>query len=129
MFKSSFLIFFLVVFVTHSCDKKENDEFGLNVIDIEKAFLNRERVNLSSLGSLKVDYIRLETSDMSLLGAYPKLYLDSSYIYAVAFRQVKVFDRATGKFLKELGSYGQGPDQYTATLKNTVKSKYGGGVC
>lgn len=63
-----------------------------------------------------IEYIKLETSENSLVQGNPMIYTSAEYIYTVAFRQILQFDRKDGHFIKEIGHYGFDPEGYIATL-------------
>jgi hypothetical protein len=62
----------------------------------------------------KVEYIPLETPKEALLKLQlTTYYLTDKYIIAVAsLRAAYLFDRKTGRFIREISSRGQGPDEY-----------------
>ena len=79
------------------------------IIDFSK--IKEMRLPLSLLGK-KVEYIPLETKSECLLKG-PIVYATDKYIIATdAFRGVYLFDRKTGKFIREISRRGQGPNEY-----------------
>jgi hypothetical protein len=66
-----------------------------------------------------ITYVGLESNKEHLIGGNARLYLAGDYIIAIAFRQIYVFDKTDGTFVKEIMSYGNGPDQYRNTIPMT----------
>lgn len=83
-------------------------------IDLETAEREKGVVALSEFAK-SVTYIPLETNEASLIGRNSYVYLTEEHILTTAFRQIYLFDRSTGHFIREVGKYGQGPDEYRNT--------------
>jgi len=60
-------------------------------------------------------YIPLESSPASFIDANPKINLTSEYIIVINFKKCLLFDRFSGKFLREIGHYGRDPGGYLGT--------------
>lgn len=84
------------------------------LIEVEKAREIREVVFLSDFAS-KIEYIQPEASEQSLIGRNAHFYITADHLISTAFRQILLFDRESGSFIKEVSQYGQGPDQYRNT--------------
>ena len=67
-----------------------------------------------------IKYIPLETHQDGLLNIMSATYyLTDKYIIAMNFLGgAYLFDRETGKFIREVSSFGQGPDEYAGPLYN-----------
>ena len=116
--KSLIALLFSAIFFITACGKNESENSSsiqsLKTIDMVEAYDNREEVPLSSFAK-SIEYIPLETSDNSLLGGYPSFYLSNDTIITVAFRQLYLFNREKGQFMKEIRNYGEGPEDYSST--------------
>jgi hypothetical protein len=95
----------------HSKKKaNENEEKVSMEIDIDVN--NVTAFNIEEVGSL-VKYIPLETKDEALIGTIDKLYLNDNVI--IVFdrknKNIFLFDQK-GTFIRQIGTYGQGPREY-----------------
>ena len=103
-----FLIFciFLV-----SCGGEDSTEFG--IVKLEELMNNPGEVKLSEIVDT-IEYIRLETSEESLIGQrYTSIRCTPSYIFISAENSpLKVFKR-DGSFLHTIGEIGRGPGEYS----------------
>ena len=91
---------------TYSCNKTV---FNSNTIDIEQAFNKAQEMALSDFIE-HFEYIVLESVkpiDRNLM-----VYSSDQYLICISFRQIFVFDRFTGKFIREIGMFGNGPGEY-----------------
>lgn len=80
-------------------------------IDIKKNFKNIETVNLSKIGK-ELSYLPLETSPQCLIQNIDKILFSKSFIFVNDTRnRLLQFDR-NGKFLRQIGSMGRGPEEY-----------------
>ena len=87
------------------------------IIDLETAFQNPQELSLTELGE-KMTYVPLETTDESLvkLGSSSKMIVTDQYIFVgETGAPLLAFDRGTGKFLRKIGSVGQGPGEYSGS--------------
>ena len=105
--------------------KNENNEGLAYIINLTKAIY--KPINYSDVFE-RVDYVKLETKKECLIDNY-YLYLYLTDIYIIAFyfptQSAYLFDRETGKFIKQIGSKGQGPNEYslfTKTIFDEVSS-------
>ena len=109
------LLFFNFLSCTQERDKEENPDPDIFRIDLTAEVISKaEPPKFSSIFS-EIDYVRLETKEDCLVKGNAKVYISSEYIYTVAFRQILQFDRHTGKFIKEIGHFGDDPEGYLAT--------------
>lgn len=95
------------------------------VIDIETAFQNPQELSLTDLGE-KMTYIPLETLDESLvkLGSQSQMTVTAEYIFVGEnSAPLLAFDRGTGKFLRKIGSVGQGPGEYSGSRDMEVDAE------
>ena len=78
-------------------------------IDFER---KQGAVSLSDLFD-KIEYVPLETTSECLLKPQAAYYVTDKYIVAMnIFWQTYLFDRETGKFIRQLDREGGGPDEY-----------------
>lgn len=115
-----FLVFVLII----SCQKKntQNSGDGLNVtgtttISLIRSFENKKLINASSFAS-KIEYVVLETNAETFYQQNtPSVFVpNSDQILVKSFRRISLFDRLTGKFIKDIGHFGIDPDSYQLTL-------------
>ncbi|TKG94932.1 6-bladed beta-propeller [Puteibacter caeruleilacunae] len=107
----SLLLFCLAI----SCkEKQQTDQKPLGVIHVAKAFEEKTTIPLSSVAE-DVEYIQLETKKECVTGGYLRVFVDDDYIVAISFRKNYLFNRNTGKFIREIGHYGKDPGGYMAT--------------
>ena len=65
----------------------------------------------------EIKFVPLETHKDGLLSMRSTFYLTDKYIIAVKFLTgAYLFDRKTGAFIREISSFGQGPDEYKAYI-------------
>ena len=80
-------------------------------IDIVPAFENQTELKVSHLGK-NIRYVPLETNESSLIGQSWSIRLLEDKILVSSKDGNLLFDRQTGKFLREVSSVGQGPQEY-----------------
>lgn len=106
----------LIYLILVACETKvTNQSSGTAVINMEQAFNKKEQFNLSRIARM-VDYIPLESKEECLIDAALRVFLSKDYIITIAARQMVLFDRHTGKFVREIGHFGKDPSGYGYTL-------------
>ena len=80
-------------------------------INIEYGLQNLVTLKTSDFGRT-IRYIPLETTDESLVGGSPVIKVLKDYIVVESQRKCLLFDKKDGRFIAEIGSIGQGPDEY-----------------
>lgn len=112
-FKITLLV--LLSYLVTSCyqQKKENLECP-EIIDITNAFERRVPVNINDISG-DCDYIVLETTDECLIGSNYTIFSDDQYLVAIDRKQILLFDRENGRFIRKIGNSGNGPDEYSRT--------------
>jgi hypothetical protein len=81
-------------------------------LKLEDAYKKQEPINSNEFIS-SVKYIPLETSPNCLIGASPKINATEKYfIISDNQNHCYLFDRFTGKFIREIGHYGKDPGGY-----------------
>lgn len=116
-FTSITLILFLL-----SCTGKQNEVNEPPSIAVVSAFKNMKDTYLSMLVD-SVVYVRLETSEKSLINIQPMIELTEDFLIVRNWVRgeaplLLVFDRKTGKFLREIGRRGRGPNEYSFVPKS-----------
>ncbi len=93
--------------------KKEKKE-GPVIVDITYAFEKRVPVNINDISG-DCDYIALETTNECLIGSNYTIYSDDQYLVAIDRKQILLFDRESGSFIRKIGNSGNGPGEYSRT--------------
>lgn len=109
------VIGFFTIFLTYtSCNsgsEKKADDSSLPTIDLMEAYDNRAEVPLSAFAE-SIEYVQLETIEESLVAKVPVFQVSDKHIIVSAKNQVLVFDKKSGEFIREIGTYGEGPEEY-----------------
>ena len=81
----------------------------LPFLKLQDAYKKQEPINSNEFIT-SVKYIPLETTPNCLIGANPKIYLTEKYFITTDNQNhCFLFDRFTGKFIREIGHYGRDP--------------------
>jgi hypothetical protein len=89
-----------------------------NVIKLDEAFAHKEQVNLSRFVD-NVHFVPLETSSKTIISQTALVDVSEEYIIvknnlgSMNF-QILLFERSSGKFLREISKNGRGPGEYHA---------------
>jgi len=107
----AFLIFglFFLLSCESQVNKSNNQIEEVNIID---SYGQNVEVNLSEIIDNKIEYVQLETTKNNLLGSSIKICSNDSQIITFSYRQIFLFNRKTGEFLREIGHYGKDPGGY-----------------
>jgi len=81
-------------------------------IDIERGLQNLTRLKASDFGKT-IRFIPLETPDEGLVGRNPVIKVLRNYIIIETQRNCLLFDKKGGRFIAEIGQFGQGPQDFT----------------
>ena len=126
MKKTSIIISLYSTLLLSACGEGGTARKGeIATIDVETAFQNPQELLLSDLGE-KLTYIPLETLDESLvkLGSSSHMVVTDQYIFVGEMgAPLLCFDRSTGKFLRNIGSVGQGPGEYSGSIDMEVDAE------
>lgn len=113
-YKSKLLVLFIFVSFSlpllFSCNGDSSGKTG-DVINVEKAV---RKFTMGNLGDYfgSIDYIRLETTDSSLLGNITGLCCERGLIFISDDNNVcRIFDRE-GKYIRSINRIGRGPEEY-----------------
>lgn len=107
------LLLIAILFI--QCGQK-SEESPFQVLDISSAFSKKEEVKLSKFVD-EATFVPIETRPDILIGQNARYEVTDSFIIVknVGFNQtaqILLFDRSTGKFLREIGKAGRGPGEY-----------------
>lgn len=101
------------------CSSTKDPKDELVSIDLKKVLQNEREVPISQFVD-SLEYIPLELTPESGINFISKLYLTDEYILVRnTSRQSELlflFERRSGKFIRQLGRVGNGPDEYFKTL-------------
>ena len=118
-----FLFAGLIIIVLSSYSaQKRNPLFKMYEIDLTKLPVNENRIAVSRFSS-EINYIILEARKESLIGGGVQFFVFDSLIISCAHRQILVFNRHDGKFLRSVGEYSQGPQGFSNSLNAFIKNK------
>ena len=106
-----------LILLLFSCTAQENNYLNKAVIPVAKAIGRGKVLNLSDYAQ-SISYIPLETNDSVLIGRIGSVLMQNN-VYLIKTSQpgqsaqCLLFDK-TGKFVRQIGTYGQGPKEYTS---------------
>ena len=109
------LTFYLLLLSFTTSFGQNLNKSSLIVFDLEKAFSRQSEVPLSKFLN-SINYVTLETNPHSIIGRFAQFEITDEYIIVrdnSIPKQILLFDRKTGKFIKSIGKYGRGPDEYS----------------
>ncbi len=108
----------LIVFLIYSCSsgdtKKEAGIYDVNILD---AFNTNEDVSTSEFIDGTIEYIPLESKKEFFLDNAAQIFVTDLYIITLAKNQIYLFNRKTGKFIREIGHYGNDPGGYKRVVQ------------
>ena len=98
-----------------NCTTKENDFF---TIDIDSA--KEQQLSLSEIAE-KVEAIELEMTENSLVNIrnFERIIYTGEHIFVCEHEAIMLFDK-TGKFIRQIGSKGQGPGEFSGITRVAV---------
>ena len=102
-----------------SSKKIDAEDNSIKEIAVLKNISNIKDVNLSSIAT-DIEYCVLETNDNCLVTNRMQFYCSEDYIVCMgSYRPLEVcyvFERKTGKFVRQISSKGQGPGEYNEVI-------------
>ena len=101
-----FFISLLILSLLYSCKEQDNQE---NIIVFDEALIQNQKM---SEYFESIEYIQLETGPDCFVGASPNVYVLNDYIL-VTSQNCLLFERKTGKFIRQVGRKGNGPNEYS----------------
>lgn len=102
----------LFLLLLGSCAPK-NTTNDSNAIDIAGSFEHLTELKISQLGK-HIRYVPLETTDSSLVGNSYTIKLSKDYIFVSTNERCLLFDKQTGKYLRNIGHKGEDPQGYSS---------------
>jgi hypothetical protein len=114
------LIAFLIIFLISCSTKEKRRNNVIYEVKISEVFQENQDVKLSEITDGEIEYIQLDSEKEHLLAQNPQFYLSGNEIFAFAKQQIFVFDRLTGKYLREIGHYGNDPGGYNKVPESFV---------
>jgi hypothetical protein len=108
------IVSFLILFCINSSCYQHNttDKGSIEPVYIKNAFENRKPINIDDI-SEDNRYIILESTKESLIDDYSTFYSDDQYLVSICRKQILLFDRDSGKFIRKIGNSGRGPNEYS----------------
>ena len=108
------IIFNILLFMSLSAQTHNNSQ--VKVLNVAESFSNKAEISLSLFVD-KISYIPLETKPEIVLSQAARFEVTDDFIYVKNFgpsqtTQILLFDRITGKFIREIGKPGRGPGEY-----------------
>lgn len=104
-----FNAYLLLLIPLTSCDREQEQKIrSINLVDISYT----STLNASDILS-DLEYIKLETSDSCLIDKGNLFFADKQYIFAIARRQILLFSRKDGHFIRSIAKVGQAPNEYS----------------
>lgn len=95
-----------------ACNNQQSEKEGLTEIDLGKAMESLSEISVSQLGE-RIRYIPLQTTDSSVVGKESVVRLMNNRLIVASHRQpLRMFDKETGRFIRNIGRIGQGPNEY-----------------
>lgn len=113
--KNLFWISFVVILGCGSLTYGQNHNVAAHYqIDIKNNINNVKAIKLSSIGK-ELSYIPLETTPKCLIQQIYRIEFSESYIFVKDVNRLLQFDK-NGKFLRQIGSEGRGPEEYASNF-------------
>ena len=101
-----------------ACSPSVQNEKAEGQIDVLPAFENLTELKVSHLGK-NIRYVPLETTDSSVYFGNKGVLLEDKILVSMDARSERhcfLFDRQSGKFIREIAQFGEGPKNYTSSL-------------
>jgi len=105
----------LFLYFTSCKSKSETNESAIEFVNVANAILQNSTINISQIAE-SIEYVQLETTPNSLVDKGLRTYINNEYIITVSFLKILLFDRYSGKFIREIGGCNKGPLGYQYTL-------------
>ena len=97
-----------------ACSPVTQKEKADGQIDVLPAFENLTELKVSHLGK-NIRYVPLETTDSSVYFGNKGVLLEDKILVSMDARSERhcfLFDRQSGKFIREIAQFGEGPKDY-----------------
>lgn len=114
--KSFMIIVFTILFIQSPCVQSGNKS-KMVVLNLAESFSKQQEVFLSRFVN-KISYVPLETNRELLISGHARFEVTDEFIIVKNDEvggkyQILLFDRNTGKFIREIGKQGRGPGEYS----------------
>lgn len=105
-----------------SCNNSDhgNSDLPYNV-NLERDIDNISSMPLSYLGS-KLEYIPLETDSTCIIKSISNVFVSDSFLFVSDYYRLLLFNKS-GKYIRQIGSNGRGPGEYSRVLDFVVDEK------
>ena len=100
-----------VIFLFAECSNTTSID-SITTIDVQKAYDHTNSISLSEFSTNEIEYIALETHPDGLF-TFGKMYAFDKYIVVQSFPRILLFDRQTGKFIRQITRQGSDYNQFT----------------
>ena len=117
------LLYPVVLLILFVCCSSPNQTDVITTVDIEKAFIRSENILLSDFSTNEIEYIPLETVSESLIADYPSVFATDKYIVTITHIKTILFDRQTGKFIREIARSGPNQNEYVNQALTLIDEK------
>ena len=124
--KSNFLFFVVLVFSAYSCSPKSDGSVSEVIINDNKVYVSDLKNINSTVITLPLSklmeecaLVQLETGDDIMVNPWLTTVTDNYIGIRQSRKPFMLFDR-TGKYLRNIGSMGQGPGEYSQTLYDVI---------
>jgi hypothetical protein len=107
----------ILISLLSSCNDSTKINKSIDTVDLMDAYNSKSEVLLSQVAE-KIEYIPLESAPNYIFEHPYTIAASDSLLVIIGFRKIAVFDRSTGKFKRDISSYGRGPNEYLYTLSN-----------
>lgn len=122
-FKLNLYYSFVFSFFLFSCNFQSKPENNYTNIEICLTKDKIQYLNASECIS-EIEYVALETAPQCLIGETHHIYISENYILAYSKTSCMLFSRQ-GKFIRNIGSYGMGPEEYDRAYNIEIDEKSG----
>ncbi len=95
-------------------NKQEAGVVDVFIVDLGEDPTTKSPLKLSSIVS-SLTYVNLESNANTIIAPGNRIFVLDSFIINTGFKKISVFNRRSGKFIREIGRPGRGPDEYLAT--------------
>ncbi len=128
-------IIYLVIFCCTilgiiSCStKSESETFGIELIEVTNALESSKTLNVSALGVESFEYVSLETNENTFKLANPYVIstIGDDKLIVKKHRQMALFNQKTGKYISNIGKYGDDPYSY-GIITSTINDRFDQGL-
>lgn len=115
------MVLFIIVALLQVLAGINSPEQQLYEINLTKLPQTESTINLGQFAQ-DIKYIQLETNDNCLIGPSPRFFLFDSVVVCCAHHQIILFNSRNGKFIRNIGAYGNGPDEFINSTGCYIKN-------